>query len=131
MEDVDLCLGNRVTGANTDGLSRFLDILDGAVRYQNAITLATTNDPRSLDKAAIRSARFDTIIHLPWPDRDAATEILRRYLRDHPERESIDFVRVGSYRIVAGYRHVAKPNGKASPRMPASTPVGAAARHAC
>lgn len=94
LEDVDLYLGSRATGGKSEGLSQFLDILDGAVRYQNAVTLATTNDPGSLDKAALRSARFDTIIHLSWPDRDAAAAILRRYLRDHPAYDTIDFSRV-------------------------------------
>lgn len=80
LEDVDLYLGDRKTGARGPALADFLAVLDGTEPHTDVLTIASTNDPAALDAAATRSARFDTVIHLEAPDRGACAAILDRYL---------------------------------------------------
>ena len=54
------------------------------------LTMASTNDVATLDVAAVRSARFDSIIEVGQPDTDAAAEILARYLDGIPGAENVN-----------------------------------------
>ncbi|MEZ0163768.1 ATP-binding protein [Kineococcus sp. LSe6-4] len=80
LEDVDLYLGDRKAGARGTALADFLAVLDGTEEYRDVLTLASTNDPSALDAAATRSARFDAVVHLTAPDREACEAILQRLL---------------------------------------------------
>ncbi|WP_432513941.1 ATP-binding protein [Kineococcus sp. SYSU DK001] len=80
LEDVDLYLGDRKAGARGTALADFLAVLDGTEEYRDVLTIASTNDPAALDAAATRSARFDAVVHLGPPDREACEAILRRLL---------------------------------------------------
>jgi cell division protease FtsH len=98
MEDVDLVVGDRSAGSGP-ALLDFLVALDGAMSGHNGVvTIATTNDPRAIDPAAKRSARFDVLIEVPAPDATGRAEILRRYLRDLGEATAsgIDVDRVAA-----------------------------------
>lgn len=80
LEDLDLVVGRRRHG-NDVGLHGFLAALDGAMsRHQGVVTVATTNDPKVLDDAAVRAARFDRTVEVPLPDGAQRRAILRRYL---------------------------------------------------
>jgi cell division protease FtsH len=80
LEDIDLVVGTR-SGRHDIALHDFLTALDGAMsRHTDVVTVATTNDARALDDAAVRAARFDRIIELPLPDAPLRAAILRRYL---------------------------------------------------
>lgn len=80
LEDVDLYLGDRRQGDRGSALADFLSVMDGAEEYEEVLTIASTNDPGALDAAAIRSARFDSIITLGHPDQADRARILTRYL---------------------------------------------------
>jgi cell division protease FtsH len=81
LEDLDLVVGNRRSGADSSGLHDFLTALDGVMsNHDGIVTLATTNDVKALDDAAVRAARFDRIIEIPLPDAGLRASILRRYL---------------------------------------------------
>jgi len=86
LEDIDSIgdRGNRKSSA----FSEFLNALDGARLRDGILTLATTNDPGSLDPAVTRPGRFDAIVTVPLPDLAAREQILRLYLpgvdRTHP-----------------------------------------------
>lgn len=41
--------------------------MDGFVKNENVFVIAATNFPDSLDKAAMRSGRFDKILNIPKP----------------------------------------------------------------
>lgn len=98
MEDVDLVVGDRNRGAS-GALLDFLVALDGAMSdHRGVVTIATTNDPASIDPAAKRSARFDVLIEVPAPDTDGRAAILGRYLRDLPSDPE---VRVDISRVAA------------------------------
>ncbi|MDR6173044.1 transitional endoplasmic reticulum ATPase [Nocardioides zeae] len=90
LEDLDLYAGHRGSSRNPGTLADLLSVLDGTLQLDDVLTVATTNDPRSLDVAAIRSARFDALVEIGYPDRAAATQILRRYVAKVPGAETID-----------------------------------------
>jgi len=96
MEDVDLVVGDRNAGA-TSSLLDFLVALDGAMSdHEGVVTIATTNDPRAIDPAAKRSARFDVLIEVPAPDAAGRAAILERYLRGLGTRVAVDIERVAA-----------------------------------
>ncbi|WP_258537178.1 MULTISPECIES: AAA family ATPase [unclassified Rhodococcus (in: high G+C Gram-positive bacteria)] len=74
LEDVDLYVRNRGEAGGA-GLSELLQAkdIDPDARI---LTLASTNDAATLDAAAIRTGRFDSIVTVPFPDRPAAARIL-------------------------------------------------------
>ncbi|HMS74681.1 AAA family ATPase [Gordonia sp. (in: high G+C Gram-positive bacteria)] len=79
LDDVDLYTGRR-GGHTDDGLGAFLSALDGARRHNDVLSVATTNDPKAMDAAAIRASRFDSIIEMGLPSDQAAERILTRSL---------------------------------------------------
>ena len=68
LDDIDLVLGHRDSSGTNTSLADFLSTLDGVRQRDDILTIATTNDPKSLDPAAQRSNRFDMVIALPMPD---------------------------------------------------------------
>jgi hypothetical protein len=65
LDDIDLVLGHRDSSGTNTSLADFLSTLDGVRQRDDILTIATTNDPKSLDPAAQRSNRFDMVITLP------------------------------------------------------------------
>lgn len=81
LEDVDLWCGDRSTGGG--GLSELLQAMDIAPDAR-ILTIASTNDASTLDKAAIRTGRFDSVVEVGYPDRIGAARILSAFVRDLP-----------------------------------------------
>jgi len=73
LEDVDLWCRDRAVGGG--GLSELLQAMDIAADAR-ILTLASTNDVATLDKAAIRTGRFDSVVEVGYPDRVGAARIL-------------------------------------------------------
>jgi ATP-dependent 26S proteasome regulatory subunit len=88
LEDVDLIVESRYAGPSST-LSEFLAAMD-TDPMAPILTMASTNDVATLDVAAVRSARFDSIIEVGQPDTDAAAEILARYLDGIPGAENVN-----------------------------------------
>ena len=80
LDDIDLVLGHRDANGDNGALADFLATLDGVLERKDILTIATTNDPKSLDPAAQRASRFDVVITLPLPDEDSRERILKGYL---------------------------------------------------
>ena len=80
LDDIDLVLGHRDGSGTNTSLADFLSTLDGVRQRDDILTIATTNDPKSLDPAAQRSSRFDMVITLPMPDAASRMRILERHL---------------------------------------------------
>jgi hypothetical protein len=80
LDDIDLVLGHRDSSGTNTSLADFLSTLDGVRQRDDILTIATTNDPRSLDPAAQRSSRFDMVVTLPMPDAPSRMRILERHL---------------------------------------------------
>lgn len=88
LEDVDLWCRDRLTGYGR-GLSELLQAMDIAADAR-ILTLASTNDATTLDKAAIRTGRFDAIIDVGYPTRADAARILDALLIGLPGTETVD-----------------------------------------
>lgn len=96
LEDIDLYVGDRRNGTGGMSLADFLAVLDGSERYEDVLTIASTNDPEALDKAATRASRFDAIIHLDYPDVAARVEILHGLLASLDCVEELDLQAVAA-----------------------------------
>jgi len=81
---------------NQDGLSaklvsQFLSEMDGfAQNNQGVLILAATNVPWSVDPAFRRPGRFDRVLFVPPPDREAREAILRIHLSGRPGADALD-----------------------------------------
>lgn len=90
IEDVDLIVSRRHSvGFSTHILSEFLAALDS---HPSAplLVMATTNDVSTLDSAAVRAARFDSIVEVPYPSPKICQQILSALLQGVPGAEHID-----------------------------------------
>jgi ATP-dependent metalloprotease len=54
--------------------------MDGFTTQDSVIVLAATNFPEGLDKALLRSGRFDKTIHIPVPDMAGRRAMFDYYL---------------------------------------------------
>jgi SpoVK/Ycf46/Vps4 family AAA+-type ATPase len=93
LEDVDLWCGRRSTGSS--GLSELLQAMDIQPEAR-ILTLASTNDTATLDQAAIRTGRFDSIVEVGYPDRADAARILSAFTRDLPGGGLVDAAAVAA-----------------------------------
>jgi len=75
----------------TRPISQLLIEMDGMKELKNVIVMAATNKPMWLDSAMLRPGRFDKIIYVPPPDREARKAILRVHLSNGPLSEDIDY----------------------------------------
>lgn len=72
-------------------ISQFLAEMDGfAQKNSGVLILASTNVPWAIDSAFLRPGRFDRMLFIPPPDREAREEILRILLKDRPVGQDID-----------------------------------------
>ncbi|RWX73031.1 MAG: hypothetical protein Metus_1005 [Candidatus Methanosuratincola subterraneus] len=60
----------------------------------DVIVVATTNKPQLLDRALIRPGRFDKMIYVGPPDKEARKEIFKCYLEGKPVAPGIDYDRL-------------------------------------
>lgn len=88
LEDIDLWCMDRATGGG-GGLSELLQAMD-IEPDARILTLASTNDATTLDKAAIRTGRFDAIVEVGYPNRADATRILAALIADIPGGQAVD-----------------------------------------
>lgn len=94
LEDVDLWCRDRGRG-NSGGLSELLQAMDVAADSR-ILTLASTNDASTLDAAAIRTGRFDSIVAVGYPDRTAAARILAALVTGLPGGDRVDAAAVAA-----------------------------------
>ena len=94
LEDVDLWCRDRGRG-NSAGLSELLQAMDIAADAR-ILTLASTNDSATLDKAAIRTGRFDSVVVVDYPNHIAAARILATLLDGIPGSTGVDTAAVAA-----------------------------------
>jgi len=71
-------------------VSQILTEMDGLEELHNVTVIAATNRPDMLDPALLRPGRFDRLIYVPVPDKEARKEIFRIHLRGRPLAEDVD-----------------------------------------
>lgn len=80
----------RSANYSKDSLNQLLVEMDGFATTEQIIVIGATNFPESIDKALLRSGRFDKIVDLPVPDRRGRLDILNYYLSKIQTDTSID-----------------------------------------
>lgn len=71
-------------------VSQLLTELDGIQALQGVVVLAATNRIDMVDPALLRAGRFDKLIQIPMPDKDARKEILKIHMRGKPIAKDVD-----------------------------------------
>ncbi|SOJ52561.1 ATP-dependent zinc metalloprotease FtsH [Mycobacterium simulans] len=87
LEDIDLWCRDRAAG--DAGLSELLQAMDVKADAR-ILTLASTNDTATLDKAAIRTGRFDSVVEVGYPNRADAARILATLILTIPGGHAVD-----------------------------------------
>lgn len=75
-------VGDR-NGGDSVGLSELLQAMDIAPDAR-ILTLTSINDAATLDAAAIRTGRFDSVVEVHYPSRDVAAQISHRWSMTSP-----------------------------------------------
>lgn len=88
LEDLDLYCRQR-SSSNSGGLSELLQAMD-IQPDARILTLASTNDAATLDKAAVRTGRFDSIVEVTYPDASAAGRILAALVDGLPGGDTVE-----------------------------------------
>jgi len=70
-------------------VNQLLAEMDGIEKLENVIVIAATNRPDILDPALLRPGRFDRLIYVPPPDKNARKDILRVHTRNVPLAEDV------------------------------------------
>jgi transitional endoplasmic reticulum ATPase len=65
-------------------VNQMLAEMDGITPLSKVVVIAATNRPDILDPALLRPGRFDRLIYVPPPDKDARKEILMIHMRGVP-----------------------------------------------
>ncbi len=71
-------------------ISQLLTELDGLEELRNVVVLAATNRPDIIDPALLRPGRFDRVIEIKPPNREARKEIFKIHLREKPLAPSVN-----------------------------------------
>ena len=72
-------------------ISQFLVEMDGIEELSGVVVLAATNRVDIVDPALLRPGRFDFVVEIPVPDREAQREILEVHTRGKPLAQDVDF----------------------------------------
>ncbi|PQM53710.1 cell division protein [Mycolicibacter virginiensis] len=94
LEDIDLFVHQRGRG-DTRALSEMLQAMDIATDAP-ILTLASTNDATTLDAAAVRAGRFDSVVEAGYPTRGAAASILAVLIDGIPGSSNVDCAAVAA-----------------------------------
>ena len=96
IDEID-SIGSKRLDSTTSGdrevqrtLMQLLAEMDGFESVKNVKIIAATNRPELLDAALLRSGRFDRIVNLPLPDKDARESILTVHTKNTPLSKNVD-----------------------------------------
>jgi len=92
-DEIDAILGARGmrddSGVSQRIVNQFLAELDGMQSLQNVLVIGATNRADIIDPAALRPGRFDTVVFVPPPDRDARVDIFKVHTRNMPLADDV------------------------------------------
>ncbi len=78
------------TGVTQRIVNQFLAEIDGMQALQGVLVIGATNRADMLDPAVLRPGRFDAVVFVPPPDRDARLEIFKVHTKDMPMDKSVN-----------------------------------------
>lgn len=89
------------SGANQNGeTNEFLVMLNSLVE-KNVYVVGMTNNLGNIDKAVLRTGRFDQLVYFPMPDEKVRESLLKYYLCKKPVSDEIDYKKLA--KMTAGY----------------------------
>lgn len=71
-------------------VNQLLTSIDGLETREGVVVIGATNRPDIIDPGLLRPGRFDKLLSVPSPDRDARLEILKIHTRDMPLTKNVD-----------------------------------------
>ena len=71
-------------------VNQLLTEMDGITRLEGVVVIGATNRPDIVDPALLRPGRFDRVIYVPPPDKEARLEIFKVHTRKMPLAEDVD-----------------------------------------
>jgi transitional endoplasmic reticulum ATPase len=93
--------GHDVSGVTDRIVNQLLTELDGIKPLRGVVVIAATNRPDLVDPALLRPGRFDRVIYVPPPDKNARLEILKIHTRKVPLAEDVDLAKLAE--MTEGY----------------------------
>jgi len=75
-------------------VSQLLTELDGIQSLNGVVVLAATNRMELIDPALLRAGRFDKLVLVPLPDKEARKDILQIHLKGVPKAKDVDVDRI-------------------------------------
>jgi transitional endoplasmic reticulum ATPase len=75
-------------------VSQLLTELDGIQSLQGVVVLAATNRMELIDPALLRAGRFDKLVMVPLPDKEARKDILQIHMKGVPKAKDVDVDRI-------------------------------------
>ncbi|BBD72518.1 hypothetical protein HS1genome_0907 [Sulfodiicoccus acidiphilus] len=84
------------SGVTERVVNQLLAEMDGIEEMQHVAVIAATNRPDIVDPALLRPGRFEKMILVPPPDRDARTEILKVHTSKVPLANDVDLSDLGA-----------------------------------
>lgn len=101
LDEIDAIAANRDQSAAVDVGARVLATLltemDGIASANGVVVVAATNRLEAVDAALRRPGRFDDVIHVPLPDRDARKRIAQIWCaQGAPIAPDVDFVAIAN-----------------------------------
>lgn len=93
IDEIDALIPKRTDNLDhnfSSEVNEFLTQLDNC-SDEKILVLGTTNRPKNIDSAALRTGRFDKKIYVPNPDLNARIELFHIYLEDRPLANDINF----------------------------------------
>ncbi|MEQ9715841.1 MAG: CDC48 family AAA ATPase [Candidatus Asgardarchaeum sp.] len=78
------------SGVTDRVISQLLTELDGIEELRGVVVIAATNRPDLVDPALLRPGRFDRLLYVPPPDKEARKEIFKIHMRGKPIAEDVD-----------------------------------------
>ncbi len=105
-DEIDAILASRSLRDETSGVGRkivnqFLAELDGIQSLKNVLVIGATNRADIIDPAVLRPGRFDNVIFVPPPDKDARVEIFKVHTKNMPLDKDVDLERLAE--MTEGY----------------------------
>ncbi|MCD6575947.1 MAG: CDC48 family AAA ATPase [Nanoarchaeota archaeon] len=97
-DEIDSLTPRRGTSMGSDVsekvVAQLLTEMDGLENLSDVVIIAATNRPDMVDPALLRPGRFDRIILVPPPDREARLRILKVHTKSMPLAKDVDLEKI-------------------------------------
>ncbi|SCN28406.1 ATPase, putative [Plasmodium berghei] len=85
---------NKTAAASDRVVNQLLTEMDGLSQREGIYIIATTNRPDIIDKALLRTGRFDQLIYVSLPKYQGRIDILKKLSKNMPLNKDIDFKQI-------------------------------------